>query len=267
MGAGAGAGRRRTGRAAAGALLAALVVVLGGAGVVPALAAGPAAGGPTAVGEVPPQVRAAYDGELLRAMVTSTEGGAGPVRAGTVHQLFSFTEEFTAGGASADPVQAQQGWIAGVEAGGVPVGWQRTHLDDAGQVRSSGWNPDPEGARAFLGTTAGALVEVPWDGAFFTLVDGVVTPVRVSSWDAGLGPRSLAQVQEDFAAARAETEAAYAGCRPADGCAGGGGAPAGGGGAPLGAPRAQGLAVAGLAVVVLGAGGLTLVHRRVRQRP
>ncbi|TNM64401.1 hypothetical protein FHN55_12620 [Streptomyces sp. NP160] len=265
------AGRRSVVGPAAAAVVAALVVVLGAGlvGAAPARAAtsaptgptGPT--GPTAVGSVPPQVQAAYDGEFLRRMVTSTHGPGGTVSAGTVHQLFSFTEAFQEGDSDADPVEAGDAWIAAVEVDGVVVGWQRTFLDDAGDVRSSGWSPDPVGARPFLETAAGALVEVPWDGAFFTLVDGVVTPMSVQSWDAGLGPRSLAQVQADFAVSRAETAAAYACCTPADACAGGGGAAVGGGGgggagdaagdrASCGTspPRPEVLALAGAAVAL-----------------
>lgn len=262
-------------RAAAARWLVALVVVLGVwvLGAAPAGAASPAPSGPSAVGEVPPQVRAAYDGDFLRQMVTSTQGQVGEVRAGTVHQLFSFTEDFMAGDPAADPVEAGDGWIAGVEADGVPVGWQRTFLDDDGTVRSSGWNPDPVGARAFLATDAGALVEVPWDNAFFTLVDGVVTPVEVQSWDAGLGPRDLAQVQADFAVSRAETEAAYACCRPSDGCAGGGAAVGGSGGGgdseascASALPSPGVLAFASLAVLLAGAVVATVLGQRRRER-
>lgn len=251
------------------AIVAALVVGLFGVG--PATAASPAPGGPTAVGSVPPEVQAAYDGEFLRDMVAASSGDVGQVRAGTVHQLFSFTTAFQEGESTAEPVEAHQGWIAGVEADGVPIGWQRTYLD-GGAVRSAGWNPDPESAQAFLSTTAGALVEVPWDAAFFTLVDGVVTPVKISQWDAGLGSRSLAQVQADFAVSRAGTEAAYACCRPSDGCAGGGAAAAGGAGTsaadcPSRLPSPGVLVFAGVAVALgVGVGWTAVRQGRSRRR-
>lgn len=75
------AGRRwAVGRAGAAVALAALVVLGSGLGTAPARAAGPAAGGPTAEGTVPPQVQAAYDGEFLRRLLTSTHGSGGQVR-------------------------------------------------------------------------------------------------------------------------------------------------------------------------------------------
>ncbi len=266
------AGRRSlVGRSAVSGLVAVVLAVGAGLlGAAPASAATPAPGGPTAVGSVPPEVQAAYDGEFLRRMVTSTHGTSGQLRAGTVHQIFTFTQDFVEGGSTADPVEAGEAWIAGVEVDGEPVGWQRTFLDDGGAVQSSGWNPDPDGAEAFLAVTAGALVEVPSDGALFTLVDGVVTPVRVPQWDAGLGPRSLAQVQADFAVSRAETAAAYACCRPSDGCAGGGIGVAGAGPATADCPSRLlppgVLALAGVAVaLVVGVGWTALRQGRSRR--
>ncbi|MBC3761838.1 hypothetical protein ACUN7V_02990 [Quadrisphaera oryzae] len=262
-------GRRLVGRAAAARALAALVVVLvvAGVGAGPASAAGRPPAGVTAVGTVPPQVQAAYDGELLRQLVVAAGGGSGQVRAGTVHQLFTFTQEFVEGRSTGDPVRAEQAWVAGYEVDGEPAGWQQTYLDDSGAVRSSGTNPDPLGARAFLDTTAVALVQVPSEGEFFTLVDGVVTPLRTQSWDTALGPRSLAQVQADFAVSRAETAAAYACCTPADACAGGsssGGTAGGGGGASCGPglPSPGVLALAAAAVLLAAGTGWTALSRR-----
>ncbi|TXR57286.1 hypothetical protein [Quadrisphaera setariae] len=193
--------------------------------------------------------------------------------AGPVHQVFHFTDAFMQGEPGADPVEATQEWVAGVQGDGAPLGWLRV-AGGGGSAAPVMWQPDPPGAAAFLASSACALVQVPWDYAYFTLVDGVVTPVKVQSWDAGLGPRDLAQVQADFAVSRAETAAAYACCSPSDGCAGGGSALSGaaasgssGGGdgeasCGPGLPSPGVLALAGVATLLAAGTGWTAVRQR-----
>ena len=242
-----------------------LAVALGLVVLAPASPALAASAGYTAVGEVPDDVRAAFTGEELRKGVRTAETDAmTELRAGTIHQEFSFTSDFYDGEATDTPVEPYDSWVAGVEGDGAPAGWLRVYRPDPGAPPvPTGWLADPQQGAAMLASTESAFVGVPQDGAFFTLVDGTVTPVIVSQWDQGLGARSLAQVQQDLLTARAASEGA---CEGREGCSGGGSGGTGGGTAgpslALADPRVWGSAVGITAVV----GALFAWDRRQRRR-
>lgn len=242
-----------------------LAVALGLVVLAPASPALAASAGYTAVGEVPDDVRAAFTGEELRKGVRTAETDAmTELRAGTIHQEFGFTSDFYDGEATDTPVEPYDSWVAGVEGDGAPAGWLRVYRPDPGAPPvPTGWLADPQQGAAMLASTESAFVGVPQDGAFFTLVDGTVTPVVVSQWDQGLGARSLAQVQQDLLTARAASEGA---CEGREGCSGGGSGGMGGGTAgpslALADPRVWG-SVIGITAVV---GALFAWDRRQRRR-
>lgn len=236
----------------------------------PALAASAGPTGYTAVGEVPDDVRAAFTGEELRKGVRTAETDAmTELRAGTIHQELGFTQEFYDGEETDTPVEPYDSWVAGVEGDGDPAGWLRVYRPEPGAPPvPTGWLADEQQGAAMLASTESAFVGVPSDGAFFTLVDGTVTPVIVSQWDQGLGARSLAQVQQDLLAARAASEAACGGIEACVGGGSSGGVPSGMGGSTAGPsldpadPRVWGSTV-GVAAVV---GALFAWDRRQRRR-
>lgn len=227
----------------------------------------------TLTAQMPVDVRAQFDGPALReaaeiaaSFAAQYEPNSGPppldlsgnIKAGPVHQIYFFTEEFVEGSVTAPAVEAEQTWISSIQRDGKVIGTLRIFKPDGGPARLAVSNGNVELGQALDATTAKALVEVPWNRSFYTVVDDVVTPVDTAARAQVPSAAELdavqdvvvEQVAEDAALAESVGPAAVAGASLAK--------PA----RTLADERSDVLAVTGLGIAVLGVGGLVLLRRR-----
>ncbi len=162
------------------------------------LTGGPAAADPTPT--VPPDVAAQFAGDAVRRAQLAAEPGSGAdspdVRAGTVHQLFRFSDDYVAGTPTGEPVVPADSWVAsllhGDEVRGVLWVWK----PEGGPAEWQGYADDLE-----LGATLEelgpdqVLIEDPTIGGWYALDGGTIRALNHWAADELPEPTDIAAYQ------------------------------------------------------------------------
>jgi hypothetical protein len=187
---------------------------------------------------------------------------SGVLRAGRVHQVYAFTEEWVRGEASADPAAPTLEWLAPVVRGSDVLGTVRVWKPDGAAAEVAGFDGDTRLAAALQGFEDLPIVEDPSVAEYFALDGDSVLPVNEAAARELPDRADVADFQPVVAARVAAAVRAAAGAPDAVG----GGAPVAGG-SPSGPTTGTGRSFPGGGLLVaLGAAAVVLFRAR-RARP